>query len=391
MTKGLGNCPNFKYSEDQNFVDLGIYKDFLFNSQKHKNVKMQISKNQMRGGMAATMSSDSMMDKLILTRIINRQELCFGEDNRNRLWKITKEKDCHVCNKHKYTVIFYDRSTCENDYTKVRDKEAIEELKARLGLPKDKNAAPIILGSVTRSLSSPRSMLDADLFTLLSLIDSPKLTNTSEQISQEVIGGIKALYHTEHPIVKCVMPQTKHLTGYQLPLHDKLFKNGQTDVMAINPPEYVKKDPKKGLKLDKNIQVPFVYAEILPPGHHQFVIYDPQSDEMWFKEFILDANTKDTYPESPRNFYSISKPKLVQLDVWRKYKPPELHAFFSEQAFKGKTRSVIQALTQPGDDPEMTENFAEVALNSLCSNVETLYDCFSLTCSQSSSYPDVDS
>ena len=157
---------------------------------------MQMNKNQMRGGMAATMSSDSMMDKLILTRIINRQELCFGEDNRNRLWKITKEKDCHVCNKHKYTVIFYDRSTCENDYIKVRDKEAIEELKARLGLPKDKNAAPIILGSVTRSLSSPRSMLDADLFTLLSLIDSPKLTNTSEKISQEVIGGIKALYHT---------------------------------------------------------------------------------------------------------------------------------------------------------------------------------------------------
>ena len=83
--------------------------------------------------------------------------------------------------------------------------------------------------------------------------------------------------------------------------------------MTINPPEFVKNDPKKGLKVDKNVQVPFVYAEILPPGHHQFMIYDPQTDMMWFKEFILDANTKDTYPESPRNFYSVQKPNLVDL------------------------------------------------------------------------------
>ena len=57
-------------------------------------------------------------------------------------------------------------------------------------------------------------MLDANLFTLLSMIDSPKLTFTSEQISDEVTRGIKALYHTIYPVVKCVMPLNKYLTGY---------------------------------------------------------------------------------------------------------------------------------------------------------------------------------
>ena len=40
MTKNLGNCPNFKYSEDKNFVDLKVYKEYLFKSQQRKNVDL---------------------------------------------------------------------------------------------------------------------------------------------------------------------------------------------------------------------------------------------------------------------------------------------------------------------------------------------------------------
>ena len=83
----------------------------------------------MQGGTAVSRNPDSTTDQLVLTRIINRIELCFGDENRNKFWKLSKPSECHICNKYKYTAIFFDKSTVDNDYTKVEDRPAVESLK----------------------------------------------------------------------------------------------------------------------------------------------------------------------------------------------------------------------------------------------------------------------
>ena len=35
----------------------------------------------------------------------------------------------------------------------------------------------------------------------------------------------------------------------------------------------------------------FIYAALLPPGHHSFLIYDPELGKAFCKELVIDANS----------------------------------------------------------------------------------------------------
>ena len=63
------------------------------------------------------------------------------------------------------------------------------------------------------------------------------------------------------------------------------------DVKTINIPDLQK------TRLDQNV---YVYAQYLKPGYHQFLIYDPQENKAFCKDFIVYQNLReDIYPEYP--------------------------------------------------------------------------------------------
>ena len=43
----------------------------------------------------------------------------------------------------------------------------------------------------------------------------------------------------------------------------------------------------------------FVYSAYLPPGLHNMLIYCPDSETAWAKQFYVGTNKKDFYPELP--------------------------------------------------------------------------------------------
>jgi len=75
-------------------------------------------------------------------------------------------------------------------------------------------------------------------------------------------------------------------------LDHKFFKNDFQDVHTVNAPENLDKEEPE----DQH----FIYCEILPPGHHQFIIYDPQVDEFYTHDFILGMNSKEMFTDFPK-------------------------------------------------------------------------------------------
>ena len=60
----------------------------------------------------------------------------------------------------------------------------------------------------------------------------------------------------------------------------------------------------------------FVYAAYLEPGMHKFVIYCPLSRRAYCKTMVVDVNTKDYYPEYPKQF--VGKRRKLVMNMWRK-------------------------------------------------------------------------
>ena len=62
----------------------------------------------------------------------------------------------------------------------------------------------------------------------------------------------------------------------------------------------------------------FIYAALLPPGHHSFLIYDPELDKAFCKELVIEANSQDFYSDMP---YSLIPKrylaKKTKQNVWR--------------------------------------------------------------------------
>ena len=85
-------------------------------------------------------------------------------------------------------------------------------------------------------------------------------------------------------------------------LSEKIKRNKLEDIDVINYPSYIDKWVDKDAKgkpiISQNCETYF-YAAYLPPGLHQAVILDPETGEVFCREFIVNLNSFDHFPEYP--------------------------------------------------------------------------------------------
>jgi hypothetical protein len=72
---------------------------------------------------------DNETDQFVITRIVNYPELIFNQRIKNDIqgknnffekdagmkWQLEKGSDCYVCQKHRYTIIFYEKGILSNN------------------------------------------------------------------------------------------------------------------------------------------------------------------------------------------------------------------------------------------------------------------------------------
>lgn len=86
--------------------------------------------------------------------------------------------------------------------------------------------------------------------------------------------------------------------------------------------EFVETWTSKGFKKPDPECTTFVYAAYVPPGLHQFIIYDPITKKAYAKDMIIDLNSQDFHPEypSPLKILGEKKKKKTRSNVWRKWR-----------------------------------------------------------------------
>jgi hypothetical protein len=82
----------------------------------------------------------------------------------------------------------------------------------------------------------------------------------------------------------------KKLNGWNKYLADKCTQNELMDVRRINYPKNLKNIKEKYGK--EEAPGTYTFACILPPGYHQFIIYDPVSQRAFCKEMVIDLNNQ---------------------------------------------------------------------------------------------------
>ena len=83
------------------------------------------------------------------------------------------------------------------------------------------------------------------------------------------------------------------IKGWNRLLTDKCDRNYTIDVYKVNKPDII---DQRDTPIEGQI---FVFACILPPGHHEVVIYDPVSERGYQKELRIDLNKMEYYPDQP--------------------------------------------------------------------------------------------
>ena len=81
------------------------------------------------------------------------------------------------------------------------------------------------------------------------------------------------------------------MNGWNNILHQKFNDNYVIDVVTVNQPPMMDTKAPEGLT--------YVYAAILPPGRHTFLIYDPVHKRTFCKDIVVRLNTLDMFPEFP--------------------------------------------------------------------------------------------
>ena len=71
------------------------------------------------------------------------------------------------------------------------------------------------------------------------------------------------------------------VSGYAKILRDKLLDNKLADVQCINEllPEFLNK------RIDTSST--YILADLLPPGGHQYIVFNPVDDTVWVKDFVV--------------------------------------------------------------------------------------------------------
>jgi len=161
-------------------------------------------------------------------------------------WELSTKGECYICHKHKYVCIFFDRRFPTN-VTKVTDKTLKEKLKSNLNLTRldVKTEMPIILGTVTPDFSRKLKMMNANLFSLLSLSEREEINWTNAaRISSIREGTIEVINKMSLESIKSEntgeddgLNFNKCLNGWRKVLYDKIVANKETDILCVNSPK----------------------------------------------------------------------------------------------------------------------------------------------------------
>lgn len=110
-------------------------------------------------------------DLLVMTRVVTKPELVFNQNYTydhveaeryfkkaaSSQWTLSVRDECYMCQRHRYTLIFYERSCLgKNAYlTEITDDDTIKTLKIQFDKDflKHRSFAPIIMGTVVRKHS----------------------------------------------------------------------------------------------------------------------------------------------------------------------------------------------------------------------------------------------
>ena len=135
-------------------------------------------------------------------------------------------------------------------------------------------------------------MLRSELYAGLLLSQSTKFISCvhhSNLLKQQIINYAES---DRVPLLEGFGISAK-LEGWYDMVHDKCFMNELTDVHVENGSSFI--DNNADFYTDN-----YVYANFLPPGQHQFLIYSPRTNRAYLKSMMVHHNTKDHFPEMPR-------------------------------------------------------------------------------------------
>ena len=133
-------------------------------------------------------------------------------------------------------------------------------------------------------------MVKAPLYTLMLLTNIHNFGITSEHKNNFEEAMSAFLFNESYHLLKALGINHK-LEGWERLLRDKCLQNELMDIKNINAPMY-----SKDLR-DKDY---FIFSAYLKPGYHQLLIYDPQLERAFCKDFVLNLNQRgDIFPEYP--------------------------------------------------------------------------------------------
>jgi hypothetical protein len=153
-------------------------------------------------------------------------------------------------------------------------------------------------------------MLRADIFAALCISDSALFLQKVSQ-SQAIKKGVLKSIQTNNVAQLEELDIFRMLKGFNRILFDMSFRNTINNIKVVNM------DPGGLRKMDiGSTNEMYIYAAVLPPGRHNLLIYCPQQERAFVKQFYVGLNTTDPVPEFPRCINAGQRNKIIQ-NMWR--------------------------------------------------------------------------
>ena len=165
-------------------------------------------------------------------------------------------------------------------------------------------------------------MLDAKAFSLLSLTQKKEMFKDLKQgknIRESMVNLIKSNKLDQ------IKNLDKHFEGWDTILRDKFIENDAAiKCHLVNMPEDLGTKSYRDKMEEQGPGKQFIYAEFLPAGYHEFMIYEQSTDTFLMHEFFLDMSKEEIIPQvSPE-----AEVFKVYPSVWKPWKAHDVTKVF---------------------------------------------------------------
>ena len=132
----------------------------------------------------------------------------------------------------------------------------------------------------------------------------------------------------------------KHMEGWDTILRDKYIENDAAiPCHLVNMPEDFGTKSYRDKMDEMGPGKQFIYAEFLPAGYHEFMIYEQSTDTFWMHEFFVDMNKEEIIPQvSPDAEVLKVYPNVWR--PWKSYDPKEIFQM-DVKASKGNNKDKV--------------------------------------------------